>query len=282
VDVCREIRALHGMQAFKALADKLLALAAAREAGADVRLPGYLFVDAPGAGTSTRLRLLARLLEETGLWRFSGERTAFEWMLDAKAFEPEGGFDRLLEEIACMAGFRGRFCGVIGLDVDCWVSRADRKEFSRLLELVRAARGDILFVFIVRERRGEEMADFVRRLSWVTPLEVVRSPLPARREMARCMAGFLFARGIETRADAALEQTVEALSSLRGFHGLCTLELAAEEAAYRLRCADAAPRMRVRGEDVARALSGEGGLLQRLALRSPARRMGFAEGGSGE
>ena len=110
---CETIMNLRGYDEFKALAKRLCQLAQRRRELSGVRapLPNFLFVEAPGAGVTTQLKLLTRLLMELKLMRFAGERRFFEWTLDRDAFEKGGSFDRLLQETAAMAGFYSQFRG---------------------------------------------------------------------------------------------------------------------------------------------------------------------------
>ena len=60
-----DIMSLRGFDEFKALAGRLSQLAANRRSlpEANIRVPNFLFVEAPGAGVTTQIRLLTRLLQ---------------------------------------------------------------------------------------------------------------------------------------------------------------------------------------------------------------------------
>ena len=74
-----DIMALRGYEEFKALAQRLNQLAESRKSlsGTRIPVPNFLFVEAPGAGVTTQLRLLTRLLMERRLMRFMGEKRFF-------------------------------------------------------------------------------------------------------------------------------------------------------------------------------------------------------------
>ena len=114
-----DIMSLRGFDEFKALAGRLSQLAANRRSlpEANIRVPNFLFVEAPGAGVTTQIRLLTRLLQETRLMRFTGEKRFFEWVLGEDAFEPGGGFDRLLRQVNALLRENGYRVG----NADCIV-----------------------------------------------------------------------------------------------------------------------------------------------------------------
>ena len=281
------IEQLRGMEEFKALAQRLMRVAENKRSlpMSRIQLPNYLFVEAPGCGVTTHIRMLTDLLQDLRLTPFEGDRRYFEWMLDAQAFSQMGGaFDRLLDEITVMAGFHSRFKGVIGLEIDVWQDRADANEFTRLLDLVDDCLGEILFIFTVQMRPEGEPDALIRRLSAQTPLEVVRCPLPSPDDLALYLGDFLRARRfrVSMATIERLKALMPELTSAKAFDGLQTLDNLADEIVYRFcASADRSKSQIIEPEDVA-FISCENGYIRRLNDRTAGSRhkaIGFKTGG---
>ena len=232
-----DIRSIHGMEEFKALAARLAQVADNRRklTGARIQLPNYLFAVAPGCGVTTRIRQLTRLLDDLHLIRFEGDRKYFEWVLDSAAFKENGGFDRLLDQIRLVAGFRNSFYGVIGLDIEAWVRNADSPDLSRLMDFAEDMLGQITIVFVVNLHDADALAPIARRISQAMPLEIIRIEMPNAEELVQCLTDFLRKRGFSVRTSAK-EYFLSIMPELirdEQFDGFQTLENLADEIVYR-------------------------------------------------
>ena len=266
------IEQLRGMEEFKALARRLRLVAdnKGRLPMSRIRLPNYLFIEAPGCGVTTQLRLLTDLLEELRLTPFEGDRRCFGWVLDKNAFQPGGAFERLLDELYRMAGFHRQFKGVLGLEIDAWVDRPDAPELERLLALTDDVFGQVLFIFVVQARDDAMPEGLIQRLSADMPLEVVRCPLPGADDMAYYLSDFLLRRRFRVTVETVerLKAMMPALMAAEAFDGFQTLDNLADEIVYRF-CA-AEPRESdalVRPGDVA-FIAEPGGYIDRLTRRN--------------
>ena len=267
-----EIMDLRGFEEFKDLAKRLCQLSESRRTlqGTHVRVPNFLFAEAPGAGVTTQIRLLTRLLMEQRLIRFMGEKRCFEWVLDEHAFEQGGSFDRLLMEVNAAAGFYSQFRGVIGIELDRWVKRADDPKLTRLTDFVSDMFGQIVFVFVVEKQADDKLAALHRVLSAATPVMLVHCPLPGAREMAAYLTDFLSQRGFGAtqEAVAAMEGFMPELMRTRGFDGLQTVSNLADEIVFRA-CTGLSPagefsgQALVRPEDLA-FVTQSGGFIDRF------------------
>ena len=275
ISTMERIEQLRGLDELKALARRLQRVAENKRAlpMTRVQLPNYLFIEAPGCGVTTHIRLITDLLYELKLIPFEGERRSFEWVLDENAFAPGGGFDRLLDQLALMAGFHSRFKGVVGLEIDLWQYGAMSPALTRLLDLADDMLGQVLFIFVVQLDPDYAPDDLIRRLSAEMPLEVVRCPLPATDDMAFYLCDFLRDRRLRVSLPAAegLKALLPRLSALEAFDGFQTLDNLADEIVYRF---FAAPVRRESGlieaEDIA-FITEPGGYIDRLAQKKRVR-----------
>lgn len=202
------------MGEFKQLSEKLsLTASNARERKIPFPpLPNLLVLSSSGFGITTVIRLLAGLLQEERLFRFSGEEAFFE----AALTEDEGSFDRLLARIRTAAGFYGRFRGVVGLELPD-VSRllAFGNTGRRLMEFVDIEQGRILFVFVLPLKTGKNaVTDFQRQFISRTPLEILRLPFPETDEIIGYIRRRLEYRHM-TLTDGAVDSVRAAVNMLR-------------------------------------------------------------------
>ena len=278
---------LRGLEEFKALARRLQFVAENKRKlpMSRIQLPNYLFIEAPGCGVTTHIRMITDLLQELRLIPFEGDRRCFEWVLDESAFrEKDGGFQRLLDEITIMAGFHSAFKGVIGLELDDWQDRADAAEFTRLMDLAEDRLGQILFIFTVEMRPQGDPDALIRRLSSEMPLEVVHCPLPSTDDLALSLGDFLRQRHfrVSLATIERLQALLPELARARAFDGFQTLDNLADEIVYRF-CAsgERGGSQLIEPEDVA-FIAEPGGYIDRLSSRSGRSRrkpIGFQTGG---
>ncbi len=170
-----------GNDDFKRTADDIVRFAEnlKRLPGCSVRLPNYLFATAPGCGVSTHLRMFADLLTELGLLHPHGGVSCFEWVLDEDAFEPNGGFDRLLDTINRFSGTSESYHGVIGVDVSAWQDHPD-KRLARLILLADDLQNETetMFVYVIDLKKKNESKELMRLLSSYTPIETITFEAP--------------------------------------------------------------------------------------------------------
>jgi len=281
------IEQLRGTEEFKALGRRLLHVAENKRSlpMSQIQLPNYLFIEAPGCGVTTHIRMLTELLQELKLIPFEGDRRYFEWVLDENAFKEKGGsFERLLDEITVMAGFHSHFKGVIGLEIDAWQDRADADEFTRLLDLADDCLGQILFIFTVQMRDKGDPDALIRRLSAEMPLEVIHCPLPSSDDMALYLGDFLRRRRFRVslatieRLKALMPKLVEA----KAFDGFQTLDNLADEIVYQYCAAEnRSENQMIEPEDIA-FIDAPNGYIDRLTARGGKSRrkpIGFQTGG---
>lgn len=281
------IEQLRGTEEFKALARRLTRVAENKRSLplSQIQLPNYLFIEAPGCGVTTHIRMLTDLLQELRLIPFTGDRRYFEWVLDESAFKEKGGsFERLLDEITVMAGFHSQFQGVIGLEIDAWQDKADADEFTRLLDLADDCLGQILFVFTVQMRDKGDPNALIRRLSAEMPLEVVRCPLPSTDDMALYLGDFLRRRRfrVSLATIERLKALLPELMKAKAFDGFQTLDNLADEIVYRFcASADRSQNQPIEPGDIA-FIDAPDGYIERLTSKTgQARRrpIGFQTGG---
>lgn len=276
-----DIHNLRGMEEFKNLSRKLIRIAYNRRAlsTARIRLPNYLFAIAPGSGVTTHLHQLTRLLEGLELMRFEGERKCFEWIIDKKAFEVNGAFDRLLAQVKAMAGFRSSFYGVVGIDIDDWSSDPADPKLDRLLDFCEDMQDQILFVYIVDLHDEEKLAALVKRLSAATPLELIRFPLPSEEDLLLSLIDFLNERGFKL-SKAAIEYLRSVMPKIIGcdqFDGYQTLDNLADEIIYHFCSGEELKKPLLAKADLL-FIEQPGGYLSRFdsdSQRSKHRRIGF-------
>lgn len=232
----REIEKIYGMDEFKALAQKLCSISENRKTltASQIRLPNYLFAVAPGCGATTHLQLLVKLLAEMELFRFEGDKKCFEWIIDRNAFEREGSFDRLLNQLKAAAGFRHSFYGAIGIDINDWCENPQSQKLNRLLDFCEDMREQILFVFIIDLYEEDTVSAVMNRLSREMPVELVHFPMPTAQQLMLSMNDFISDRGFSLTAEAkqVLETVMPRLMKAKGFDGLQTLDNLADEIVY--------------------------------------------------
>ena len=279
---------LRGMEEFKALGHRLQRVAENKRSlpMSQIQLPNYLFIEAPGCGVTTHIRMITDLLQELRLTPFEGDRRYFEWVLDENTFKEKGGFERLLDEITVMAGFHSAFKGVIGLEIDAWQDRADADEFTRLLDLADDHLGQILFIFIVQMRQQGDPDALIRRLSAEMPLEVVHCPLPSTDDMAMYLGDFLRRRHFRVSLATVerLKTLLPELTKSKAFDGFQTLDNLADEIVYRFcAAADRSESQLIEPDDI-EFIAEPGGYIERLSNRGGKNRrrsIGFQAGGEG-
>ena len=280
------IKQLRGMDEFKSLAKRLQRVAENKRnlPTSRIQLPNYLFIEAPGCGVTTHIRMITELLHELRLTPFEGDRKYFEWVLDANAFEKNGAFERLLDEITVMAGFHSNFKGVIGLEIEAWQNRSDSNSFTRLLDLAADCLGQIVFIFTVQMQKKGDPSELIRRMSAEMPLEVIHCPLPSADDMALYLSDFLLRRRFRV-ALATVEEfkaLMPKLISVKAFDGFQTLDNLADEIVYHY-CAssDRNTDMLILPDDIQFILKS-GGYLDRLTNKESMRKhktIGFQSGG---
>jgi len=281
------IEQLRGMEEFKALGHRLQRVAENKRSlpMSQIQLPNYLFIEAPGCGVTTHIRMITDLLQELRLIPFEGDRRYFEWVLDENAFKEKGGsFERLLDEITVMAGFHSHFKGVVGLEIDAWQDRADADEFTRLLDLADDCLGQILFIFTVQMRDKGDPDGLIRRLSAEMPLEVIHCPLPSTDDMALYLGDFLRRRHfrVSLATIERLKALLPELTKAKAFDGFQTLDNLADEIVYQF-CAseDRSESQLIEPEDI-EFIGAPGGYIKRLTSKggkSRRRPIGFQTGG---
>ena len=284
--VLERIEQLRGMEEFKALAQRLrrVALNKRNLPTSRIQLPNYLFIEAPGCGVTTHIRLITELLHELRLTPFEGDRKYFEWVLDDGAFERSGAFERLLDEITVMAGFHSNFKGVIGLEIEAWQNKSDRSDFTRLLDLAEDCLGQIVFIFTVQMQMSGEPTELIRRLSAEMPLEVIHCPLPSSDDMALYLSDFLLRRRFRVALSTVEEfkRIMPRLIAAKAFDGFQTLDNLADEIVYRYcAAADRSDSVMIRPEDV-QFISEPGGYIDRFISKAPNPKhkpIGFQSGG---
>ncbi len=283
-----DIMNLRGYEEFKALARRLCRLAENRRNFSEARIwvPNMLFVEDPGAGVTTQLKLLTRLLMELKLVSFMGEKRFFEWALDDDAFEKGGSFDRLLLETSAAAGFYSQFCGVIGIELGGWSSWPEYPGFRRLLDFAADMDKRITFVFVTEERDPEMLARLHRILNEAASIEMIRCPLPRAEDMTQYLLEFLRDRGFAAApdAEAAIGAFMPALMKTEGFDGMQTMSILADEIVFQACTAsDGVPLAPAEGQAMpaVRAqhlefITGERGYIRRNTRKPAAkRRIGF-------
>ena len=289
-----DIMNLRGYEDFKALAKRLCQLAQSRRdlSGVQAPVPNFLFVEDPGAGVTTQLKLLTRLLMEQKLIRFMGERRYFEWALDDDAFEKGGSFDRLLQETDAAAGFYSQFRGVIGIELGEWSSWPRHPGFRRLLDFAADMYRRVTFVFVTEERDAEKLARLHRVLNEATPIEMIRCPLPKAEDMTQYLLDFLWERGFAAaeKTEAAIAEFMPELMKTEDFDGMQTMSILADEIVFhacssaggvQLASATADGKERVQTVPVVRPehlsfITGEKGYISRHARRqAKQKKIGF-------
>ena len=282
----KEIQSIYGMEEFKLLAMKLKQVADNQRklSGARIQLPNYLFAVAPGCGVTTRIRQFSRLLDELHLIRYEGDRKYFEWMLDDSAFKNGGNFDRLLDQIRFVAGFRRNFYGIIGVDVDAWVEHADSPELMRLVDFAEDMMGQILIVFIVALREESKLQPIIRRISHEMPLEVIRIAMPGIEELVQCLSDFLKQRGFIVRSSAKeyFQRIMPQLIRSKQFDGFQSLDNLADEIVYHYCSGEITDSVYLTEKDVC-FIEENGGYIERLTAKGntgneETRRIGFGNG----
>lgn len=292
-----DIMALRGYGEFKALAERLRQLGENSRTlpGAQIRVTNFLFAEAPGAGVTTQLRLLTRLLAEQKLVRFMGEKRFFEWALDGEAFDRGGSFDRLLMETNAAAGFYSQFRGVVGIELGEWSVWPRHPAFRRMLDFVADMYGQIVFAFVTEEQDEGRLTELHRALNEATPIELVRCPLPSPHDMALYLLDFLRARGFAASSEAQsdIAAFMPSLMKTEGFDGMQTMSILADEIVFRA-CssargpkmvpadgADARQSMPLVGAEHLSFITGDGGYIDRCARRPERQRrrqIGFERG----
>lgn len=281
------IEQLRGMDEFKALAQRLQRVAENKRKlpMSTIQLPNYLFIEAPGCGVTTHIRMITDLLVELRLIPFAGDRKFFEWALDSEAFGPDGSFPRLLDEISIMAGFHSSFKGVIGVEIEAWQNHSGHDGFTRLLNLAEDTLGQILFIFTARMQQDGDPVDLIRRLSMEMPLEVIHFPLPSSDDMALYLSDFLRRRRFRVALPTLEEfkRVMPQLMAAKAFDGFPTLENLAAEIVYRYcASADRSDSTLILPEDV-QFISEPGGYIDRFTNKTvmpKARPIGFQSGGA--
>ncbi|MBQ2675112.1 MAG: hypothetical protein IJG07_10615 [Prevotella sp.] len=275
------------MEEFKALGHRLQRVAENKRnlPMSQIQLPNYLFIEAPGCGVTTHIRMITDLLQELRLIPFEGDRRYFEWVLDENAFkEKGGGFERLLDEITVMAGFHSHFKGVIGLEIDAWQDKADSDEFTRLLDLADDCLGQILFIFTVQIRDNGDPDALIRRLSAEMPLEVVHCPLPSTDNMALYLGDFLRRRHfrVSLATIERLKVLLPELTKAKAFDGFQTLDNLADEIVYRFCASGDRNEDQLIEPDDLQFIDEPDGYVDRLSNRGSKKRhrsIGFQTGG---
>ena len=285
VTAFEEIMNLRGYEEFKALAERLRTLGENRRhlTDASIRVPNFLFAEAPGAGVTTQIKLLTRLIAEQKLLCFMGERHSFEWALDHEAFEEGGSFDRLLMEVDAAAGFYSYFSGVVGIELDGWADRPEDRRLDRLKAFVADTYGQIVFVFVTEKMDSQSLERLECALNAPAPIDVVRCPLPSPADMAEYLIDFLGRRGfsVNDEARAAIAGFMPELMETVGFDGMQTMNVLADEIIFDA-CsadsgltADAGAGKPVLSKRHLRCVTGKQGYIA-LHRRSPERRkIGF-------
>lgn len=274
---------LYGMDEFKELARKLCVVAENRQrlSSTTVCLPNYFFITDAGCGVTTHLKLLANLLAALRLHPFQGERRCFEMIMDENAFKKDQSFDRLLQRCRQMAGFHGQFCGVVGLEINDWITRAGAPELERLLSYVEDMRGSILFVFEADMKHREKLNGLMQRFALEMPLEVVHFNLPDVSQLCHQMNKFLNRRGFSLSGGAydELLALMPRMTALPDFDGYQTLDNLADEIVYHY-LSQGAVDTSVIPADALQFITEPNGYLARMASRHDrgrsSRRIGFA------
>lgn len=275
------IQALHGMEEFKQLADRLCIVAEnKRDLGADrFTLPGFLFAAAPGCGVTTHLQMFAHLLYELDLQRFQGDQRVFEHIFPYKPDAHDVGVGEMLARLSGMAGFHSCFRGVAGLDINGWVDHAHDRALDPLLAFAADYTGRLTLVYEVELLPERNLNPLIARLASETPLEVVRFPTPTAEELAAYLNDFLDRRGCccDPEAMDFLCRLLAEMRETRMFDGLQTLDNLADEMVYRF-MASGRVQNRCIGTDVLDFITRKGGFMDRLRsgkTRSPRRTIGF-------
>ncbi len=230
------IQSLCGMEELKGFADKLLLTAEnARRIGMRYpTLPNLILEADHGFGITRCVHLVAILLKEQKLMRFSGEEECFELCIN----NIEKDFDGLLRRVNLAAGFYAEFNGVIGLDLSGIFRRNEQlPDISRLMEFIDDQQGRIMFLCVIPLRTPAELSrQFKRQFISRTPLVTLRLPFPTGKQVLPFTTGILEERGftLSPEAEAVLLSAIERLLRDKDFEGFQTLTNLTDEIIWRL------------------------------------------------
>lgn len=213
-----KIMVLQGMNDLKKLAAELCKTASAKQKTSNVFLPNIFLVNEPGAGTTTFIRLLAKLLDELGLFQFRGVFHSMEFTL-----HDETDYDHLHTRLQTAAGFSNSFRGVVALDIASY-----KGNIEMLTRITKKLKENCLLVFCVRTDTPK-LRDFFYAATSGAPFEIMTCLTPNDQEMTAYMVEQLGKFGCQT-TDSARALMCSYIASLRessGFHGFTTVASAA-------------------------------------------------------
>lgn len=280
-DTMEKILALQGMDEFKEFCEKLLRTAENMKSSniRRIALPNLIFAADPGCGVTLHIRLLVDLLKELKLLQFMGEEEYFEWMIS----DEKEGLDRLIMRMRRAAGFYGKFCGVVGLNVSMLIKdQDDVPPMDKLMEFVESRQGQVLFIFIIPLQKTESIQSQLQgRFASFTPVELIHMPFPVD-EAQYYITDELFGRGfiVTNGAQQALKRAVKSLSQSPSFEGYQTLRNLTDEIIWHKLSQPLFTDEQITARDV-QFIIGEHGFITALnahGVRHARRRVGFGEG----
>ena len=276
----RELQALCGATELKTFAGRLMTA----KRNAILRnmnyppIPNIMLHTCPGAGITTMIQLLAGMLREHRLMRFSGEEACFEISIS----DMDEDMPLLLKRVNTAAGFYGEFRGVIGLDL----SRVlDGNHFSaddarRMLDYIELKQGKILFVYIVPSDAPKAAVEALERaLVNRAPLENINVPFPETGEIVAFIED-RFAKldmSLDEGCAQRLQEAVNKLRSSSSFMGYRSLNNLIDELTWRYLSDDSCSGGTVSETELCTLLQHSGllGTIKERRVSQTARHIGF-------
>jgi len=142
----------------------------------------YLLSINRGNGLTTILELMSQTLKKLGLITFDGRCDYIEWTLgysdNPHEFPSFEGLLRILNK--CEQ--RGKFKGIVSLNIEEWIDHLFEKKFEQILEFVWNNKDDILFVFTIPYVEDDVIERVTSRIDDVISVRTMKFVPPSEEE----------------------------------------------------------------------------------------------------
>ena len=190
----------------------------------------YLFSIGDGCGLTTYLKLLARLIEETGL-----NNAVARVVCEERLGEYREGPEPFQDAMNVLNGRRDKSLRVLSVDISEWMDRTDNKYFRQFLRAVEKHADEFIVVFRVPFVDKDILAGINRSLSDLLTVKTVSFPPLGGDELKACAEAEFNRLGF-TVTKAVWKCFYERISEEKSdgkFYGINTVKKVVREFVYR-------------------------------------------------
>lgn len=256
----KEINGLVGAKEFRALCEEIIAIAPQFRSATSKQIflsQSYLFSIGTGGGLTTALRLIGKVVKETGILPIADCEEHFiryEEKPEMIAMHLRKTYENIFEENPLLPYTKGSSCELISLDISEWIDHIGNYHFRDFLRKVAAHQENNIIVFRIPFVEKDVLLKVREALNDAMYVRMVSFP-PFSSEDYRTLAKMELEKHgykIESSAWKYVEKRLTDEKSDGTFYGIKTLKKIINELLYRKAVTNASlkiPSMRITAKD---------------------------------